>query len=81
MKSVIVPNRIELIHQHEAIKCFGEKCEQKKVMPNTAWISHYRSKVKRPEEKITVLDHKMLKYREEPIEAVEKALKEIGFTP
>lgn len=82
LKSVIIPDRVELLHQHEAIKCIGrDKCVQKKVWPNIAQINHYRSSVKKRIENYTIKDTKMWKIKGQLIKDVEKFLKETNYEP
>ena len=78
---MIVPDRVEWVHQHEAVQCFGGNCVQKKVDPNIAVVNHYRIKLKSRHENITIPDFKVWKIKERLLRNVEKTLFETKFTP
>jgi Glycosyltransferase family 92 len=81
LKSIIVPERVQTLHQHEATLCFGGECKRKKVQPNIAQISHYREKVKHRFENYSIPDFTLYRFKEKLMKDVEATLNATRFKP
>jgi hypothetical protein len=81
LKSIIVPDNVQTVHQHSASRCLGRKCQSKKVEPAIAQISHYREKVRFRAENNTILDETIWKFKNQLMKAVQKTLNATQFIP
>lgn len=78
---MIVPDQVQLVHQHEANLCFAGDCRSSKITPNLGQINHYREKVRFQAENISISDHTVWKFKDQLIKDVEKTLNATNFKP
>jgi Glycosyltransferase family 92 len=81
LKSIIVPERVQTLHQHEAYLCFGGECNRRKVHPKIGQISHYRETVKLAVQNDTIPDFTLYKFKEQLMKDVEMTLNATKFKP
>jgi hypothetical protein len=81
IKSILNPDRLYIVWNHKAWYCFTGHCNHFDVPTNISFLAHYRSNVGDPKHNKTIVDTRMLKYKETLMAMVNATLVESKFKP